>query len=115
MPRSHSSAPTRRRRKKYIKAAKGYYGGKSRLFKSAKEQVEKGWQYAYRDRRVKKREFRKLWISRINAAARLSGMTYSQLVNGLKTKNIELNRKMLAELAVNDIKAFEKIVETVKA
>ena len=115
MPRSHSSVPTRRRRNKYIKAAKGYYGGKSRLFKSAKEQVEKGLQYAYRDRKVRKSEFRKLWIVRINAAARKFGMNYSSLIDGMAKKEIQINRKMLAELAVNDLQAFEKIVTTVKA
>lgn len=115
MPRSSSSVPTRNRRNKYLRAARGFYGGKHRLFKSAKEAVEKGLQYQYRDRRVKKREFRKLWITRINAATRLFGTTYSVLINGLNKKGIVLNRKMLAELAVNDIKAFEAIVNTVKA
>jgi len=115
MPRSSSSVPTRNRRNKYLRAAKGFYGGKHRLFKTAKEAVEKGLQYQYRDRRVKKREFRKLWITRINAGARMYGTTYSALINGLKQKGIVLNRKMLAELAVNDIKAFEAIVNTVKA
>ena len=115
MPRSSSSAPTRRRRNKYLKAAKGYYGGKHRLFKSAKEQVEKGMLYAYRDRRVRRREFRRLWITRINAAARMFGMSYSQLIDGMNKKGLEINRKMLADLAVRDIKAFEEIVKSVKA
>ncbi len=115
MPRSSSSVPTRKRRNKYLKAARGYYGGKRRLYKSAKEQIEKGLQYQYRDRKVRKRELRRLWITRINAAARMFGMTYSTLMNALKEKDIEINRKMLAELAVNDIKAFEEIVNSVKA
>ena len=100
MPRAHSSVPTRHRRNKYLKAAKGYYGGKHSQFKAAKEQVEKGWQYSYRDRRNRRREFRRLWISRINAAARLHGMTYSTLIDGMNKKNIEIDRKMLADLAV---------------
>lgn len=115
MPRSHSAAPTRRRRKKYLKAAKGYYSGKHRLFKSAKEQVEKGLQYSYRDRRARRREFRKLWIARINAAARLYGMSYSQLIGAMNQKGVEINRKVLADLAVRDIDAFGEIVNSVKS
>jgi len=115
MPRSSSSVPTRQRRNKILRAARGYYGGKHCLFKSAKEQVEKGLQYAYRDRKVRKREFRRLWIARINAAARIFGMNYSTLIDGLNKKNISINRKVLADLAVRDIKAFEQIVITIKA
>ncbi|MBN2413496.1 50S ribosomal protein L20 [candidate division KSB1 bacterium] len=115
MPRSSSSVPTRHRRNKILKAARGYYGGKHRLFKSAKEQVEKGLQYAYRDRKVKKREFRRLWITRINAAARQFDMNYSSVIDGLNKKNIQINRKILADLAVKDIKAFEEIVTIIKA
>ena len=115
MPRSHSSVPTRHRRKKYLKAARGYYGGKHRLFKSAKEQVEKSLQYAYRDRKVRKREFRRLWIARINAAARQFGMSYSTFIDALNKHDIKLNRKVLADLAVHDIKAFEQIVTSVKS
>ena len=115
MPRSSSSVPTRQRRNKYLKAAKGYYGGKSRLFKSAKEQVEKGLQYAYRDRRARRREFRSLWIARINAAARMFDMSYSQLINGMNKKGLLINRKMLADLAVHDLPAFEEIVKSVRA
>ena len=115
MPRSSSSVPTRARRNKILKAAKGYYGGKHRLFKTAKEQVEKGLQYAYRDRRVRRREFRRLWITRINAAARIFDMSYSQLIDGMNKKGLEINRKMLADLAVRDIDAFGEIVKTVKA
>lgn len=115
MPRSHSPVVTRHRRNKYMKAAKGYWGGKSRLFKSAKEQVEKGMKYAYRDRRVRRREFRSLWIVRINAAARLFGMSYSVMIDGLKKHNIDINRKVLADLAVHDLPAFEELVKTVKS
>jgi large subunit ribosomal protein L20 len=107
--------PTRHRRSKYLKAAKGYYGGKHRLFKTAKEQVEKGLQYAYRDRRTRKREFRRLWIIRINAAARQFDMNYSSLIDGMNKKGIEINRKVLADLAVKDLQAFGQIVATVKA
>jgi large subunit ribosomal protein L20 len=114
MPRSSSSVPTRQRRNKYLKAAKGYYGGKSRLYRTAKEQVEKGLLYAYRDRRARRREFRRLWIVRINAAARMFDMSYSQLIDGMNKKGLDINRKMLAELAVHDIKAFEEIVKTVR-
>lgn len=114
MPRSSSSVPTRQRRNKYLKAAKGYYGGKHRLFKSAKEQVEKGLQYAYRDRRVRRREFRRLWIARINAAARMFDMSYSRLIDGMNKKGLEIDRKALADLAVNDLQAFEEIVKTVR-
>ncbi|MBN1481043.1 50S ribosomal protein L20 [candidate division KSB1 bacterium] len=115
MPRSSSSVPTRHRRNKYLKAAKGYYGGKHRLFKSAKEQVEKGLQYAYRDRRNRRRVFRRLWIARINAAARLFDMSYSQLIDGMNKKGLDINRKILADLAVNDINAFEQVVKTVRS
>jgi large subunit ribosomal protein L20 len=115
MPRSSSSVPTRHRRNKILKAAKGYYGGKHRLFKSAKEQVEKGGQYSYRDRRVRRREFRSLWIARINAASRLFGMNYSTLISALNKKDIQINRKILADMAVNDIKAFEQVIVSAKA
>ncbi len=115
MPRAHSSVPTRHRRNKIIKAARGYYGGKHRLWRSAKEQVEKGLAYAYADRRAKKSDFRKLWIARINAAARLCGSNYSTLIDGLSKKNILINRKILADLAVRDFKAFEQIVAAAKA
>ncbi len=115
MPRSHSPVVTRHRRNKYLRAAKGYYGGKSRLYRSAREQVEKGLQYSYRDRRARRREFRSLWIVRINAAARLYGMNYSSLIAGLKKHQIAINRKMLADLAVHDLKAFEQLVATAKA
>ncbi|MCZ8512616.1 50S ribosomal protein L20 [Paenibacillus filicis] len=103
-----------RRRKKILKLAKGYFGSKHRLFKTAKEQVMKSLLYAYRDRRQKKRDFRKLWIVRINAAARQNGLSYSKLMHGLKLAGVEVNRKMLADLAVNDINAFNTLADTAK-
>jgi large subunit ribosomal protein L20 len=93
--------------------AKGYFGGKKNLLRTAKEAVEKGLKYSYRDRRTKKREFRRLWIARINAAARLCGMSYSRFMNALKEKNILINRKILAELAVSDFEAFKMLVQKV--
>ena len=115
MSRVKNSVATRARRKKVIKLAKGYFGRKSTVFKTANQAVMKSAMYAYRDRRAKKRDFRKLWITRINAAARMNGMTYSTFMNGLKVKGIELNRKILADMAVNDAAAFTKLVEQVKA
>ncbi len=115
MPRSSSSVPTRHRRNKVLKAAKGYYGGKHRLFKTAKEQVEKSMGYSYRDRRARRRQFRRLWIARINAAARMYDMNYSTFMDGLKKNNIEVDRKVLADMAVHDLKAFEQLVNTIKA
>ncbi|MDQ1911698.1 50S ribosomal protein L20 [Paenibacillus sp. GD4] len=103
-----------RRRKKILKLAKGYFGSKHRLFKTAKEQVMKSLMYAYRDRRQKKRDFRKLWIVRINAAARQNGLSYSKLMHGLKLAGIEVNRKMLADLAVNDINSFNQLATAAK-
>ena len=114
MPRAKGGFKTRRRRKKLLEKAKGYYSAKSRLFRVATEAVDKALQYAYRDRKVKKREFRSLWTIRINAAARAAGITYSQLIAGLKKANIGLNRKTLADMAYNDLGAFSKLVETVK-
>lgn len=114
MPRAKGGFKTRRRRKKILDRAKGYYGAKSRLFRSATETVDKALQYAYRDRKAKKREFRSLWIIRINAAARAMGLNYSQFMKGLKQANILLDRKALADLAYNDPQAFGKIAETVK-
>ncbi|MGM8213328.1 50S ribosomal protein L20 [Virgibacillus sp. W0430] len=114
MPRVKGGPVTRRRRKRVLKLAKGYYGSKHRLFKTAKQQVMKSGQYAYRDRRRKKRDFRKLWITRINAAARMNDISYSQLMHGLKEAGIEINRKMLSELAINDEKAFAQLVEKAK-
>lgn len=103
-----------RRRKKILKLAKGYFGSKHRLFKSAKEQVGHSLMYAYRDRRNKKRDFRRLWIVRINAAARMNGLSYSKLMHGLRLAGIEVNRKILADLAVNDIAAFNSIAAVAK-
>mgnify|MGYP001340720352 CR=1 FL=1 len=106
MPRVKGSFVTRQRRRKILKLAKGYYGAKHLLYKTAKEQVMHSLKYAYRDRRRRKRDFRKLWITRINAAARINNMSYSRLINGLKLAGIEINRKMLADIAVNDAKGF---------
>ncbi len=110
MPRVRNSVMTRRRRKKILKLAKGYYGSKSKLFKLANQQVMKSLSYAYRDRKARKRDFRKLWIARINAAARNNGLSYSKFMNGLKKAGVQVNRKMLAELAVDDPAAFKKLV-----
>lgn len=115
MPRVKGGTVTRQRRKKVLKLAKGYYGSKHTLFKTAKQAVMKSYMYAYRDRRQTKRNFRKLWITRINAAARLNGMSYSTLIHGLKLAEIEMNRKMLADLAVHDATAFTAIAEQAKA
>ncbi|KHD84411.1 50S ribosomal protein L20 [Heyndrickxia ginsengihumi] len=115
MPRVKGGTVTRRRRKKVIKLAKGYFGSKHTLFKVANQQVMKSYMYAYRDRRQKKRDFRKLWITRINAAARINGLSYSRLMHGLKLAGIEVNRKMLADLAINDAQAFAELANQAKA
>lgn len=115
MARVKGGTVTRRRRKKVLKLAKGYYGSKHRLYKVANQQVMKSLMYAYRDRRKRKNEFRKLWITRINAAARQNGISYSRLMHGLKLAGIEVNRKMLADLAVTDPKAFTELVNAAKA
>ena len=114
MPRANSSIPRHRRHRKIIKQAKGYYGARSRTFKSAKDAVIRAGLYAYRDRRQRKRQFRRLWIIRINAACRLNGMSYSTFINAINTKGIELNRKILADLAVRDPQAFADLVNSVK-
>jgi large subunit ribosomal protein L20 len=114
MPRVKGGTVTRARRKRVLKLAKGYYGGKHKLFKTAKQQVMKSGQYAYRDRRQRKRDFRKLWIARINAAARVNEISYSKLMHGLKQAGIDINRKMLADLAVNDEQAFTALVDQAK-
>ena len=114
MPRVKGGYVTRQRRKRTLKLAKGYYGAKHLLFKTAKQQVMKSYMYAYRDRRQKKRDFRRLWITRINAAARMNGISYSVLMNGLKKAGVEVNRKMLADLAVHDAAAFTALVEQAK-
>ncbi|MBQ3550966.1 MAG: 50S ribosomal protein L20 [Clostridia bacterium] len=115
MARIKGAIMTRKRRKKVLKLAKGYFGAKSKLFKTAKEAVMKSGNYAYIGRRLKKRDFRRLWITRISAAAKINGMNYSTLMNGLKKAGIELNRKMLAELAVEDAAAFAALAEKAKA
>ena len=114
MPRARGGFKTRRRRKKVLKLAKGFYGARSKLYKVATQAVDKALLHAYKDRRIKKREFRSLWIVRINAAVRAMGMSYSQFMNKLKNMDIQLNRKALADLAYNDPKAFNNLVETVK-
>src|SRR6476619_6115874 len=114
MPRVKGGTVTRQRRKKVIKLAKGYYGSKNTLFKVANQQVMNSLLYAYRDRRQKKRDFRKLWITRINAAARQNGLSYSKFMYGLKLAGVEVNRKMLADLAVNDIGAFNSLAGVAK-
>lgn len=115
MARVKGGYVSRRRRKKVLKLAKGYYGSKHRLFKTANQQVMKSLIYAYRDRRQRKRDFRKLWITRINAAARMNGLSYSRMMHGLKVAGVNVNRKMLAELAVSDEQAFTKLAEQAKA
>ncbi|MGN7205972.1 MULTISPECIES: 50S ribosomal protein L20 [Pedobacter] len=114
MPRSVNAVASRRRRKKVLNMAKGYWGSRSKVFTIAKNTVEKGLQYAYRDRKVKKREFRGLWIQRINAGARQHGISYSQLIGKLASKNIGLNRKVLADLAMNHPEAFKAVIDAVK-
>ena len=111
MPRVKRSVNARKKRRKVLEEAKGYYGRKNSSYKLAKEQVMRSGAYAYRDRRVRKRDFRRLWITRINAAARLEGMSYSQLVHGLNQAGVEVNRKMLADIAVNDRDGFRRFVE----
>jgi len=115
MPRVKNGVAHHARKKKIMKAAKGGFGARSKLYKAAKENVERGLVYAYRDRRKKKSDFRALWIVRINAAARQCGVSYSRLMAGLKSAGVEVNRKVLADLAVNDIDAFAKLAELAKA
>ena len=115
MARIKGAIMTRKRRKKVLKLAKGYFGAKSKLFRTAKEAVMKSGQYAYIGRKQRKRDFRRLWITRISAAAKINGMNYSTFMNGLKKANITLNRKMLAELAVSDAAAFAGLAEKAKA
>ena len=111
MPRVKRGVATRRRKNRILRQAKGYYGGRSRLIKTAREAVEKGWKYAYRDRKTRKRAFRALWIARINAAAREHGLSYSRFVSGLSKAGVEIDRKSLAELALADRKAFADLAE----
>ncbi len=114
MPRATNNPASRARRKRILKMARGYYSGRHRLFQNAKETVRKALQYAFRDRRVRKREFRKLWIARINAACRELGVSYSRFINGLKMAGVEVDRKMLAELAVHDEPAFQQLVSVAR-
>jgi large subunit ribosomal protein L20 len=115
VPRAKGGSKSRQRRKKIMKAAKGYVGGRGRLYRSARETVERSLAFAYRDRRVKKRTFRGLWITRIGAAAQLNGISYSQLIKGLKQAGVELDRKILAEIAVADSSAFGQLAERAKS
>ena len=114
MPRSTASGARKKRKKKIFKAAKGYFGGRKNLYRVAKDAVEKGWEHAYRDRRKKKRNFRRLWITRINAAARQHDMSYSRFINGLGKAGVELDRKALADLAVRSPDAFAALVDRAK-
>ena len=114
MPRANSTVPRHRRHRKIVKQAKGYFGTRKSNYRTAKDAVQKAWQYSYRDRRVNKRNFRRLWILRINAAVRQHGLTYSQFIFALKEKNIELNRKTLAYMAVHNPEGFAEIVNSVK-
>jgi large subunit ribosomal protein L20 len=114
MPRVKTGSVRRKSRKRIMKLSKGYRGGRNNLRRSAVEAVEKGWNYAYAHRRARKREFRRLWIARINAAARAHGLSYSRLMSGLKNAGVNLNRKVLADLAVRDEKGFGRIVELAK-
>ena len=115
MPRATNNPAAKQRRKKYLKRAKGFVAGRGNQYIAAREAVDRALAYAYRDRRNKKREFRRLWITRINAAARLNGLSYSRFMNGLKVAEIEMDRKMLAEMAVADSAAFSKLAEAAKA
>ena len=115
MPRVKRGVTTRRRKNRMLRQAKGYYGARSRLIKTAREAVEKGWKYAYRDRKQRKRQFRVLWIARINAAAREHGLSYSRFMHGLRLAGVEVDRKVLAELAVSDPKAFGALAEMAKS
>jgi len=114
MPRSTNNVASRARRKKILKAARGYWGGKSKLIKTAKEAVQRSMRYAYRDRRARKREFRSLWIARINAAVRLHGMNYSGFIRQLAKANVQIDRRLLADMALQEPQAFAKLVEQVK-
>ncbi|UCH62630.1 MAG: 50S ribosomal protein L20 [Fidelibacterota bacterium] len=112
MPRANSSIPRHRRHRKIVKQARGYYGARSRNFRTAKDAVMKAMRYSYRDRRQRKRQFRRLWIARINAATRQHGMSYSQFMHALRDREVELNRKILAEMAVNDPEGFAALVKS---
>jgi large subunit ribosomal protein L20 len=115
MPRVKSNVAAHKKRKKYLDAAKGYRGGRSKLYCSARETVERALKYAYRDRRVKKRTMRSLWIVRINAACRINGLSYNRFIEGLRRGNVDVNRKMLADLALNDPQSFSRLADEAKA
>ncbi len=115
MARIKRAVNAHKKRRKYLKLAKGYYGSKSKQYRAASEQVRRSLRYAYIGRKLRKRDFRRLWITRINAAARINGLSYSVMINGLKKQNVEVNRKMLADLAVNDADAFAQLAELAKA
>src|SRR4051812_41366584 len=115
MPRARSNVPRLKRKKGIMKAARGAFGARSKLWRPAKETVERGWKYAYRDRKAKKRDFRKLWVMRINAGARLNGLTYSTMINGLKLAGIEIDRKILSDLAIHDPVAFTDLADRARA
>lgn len=115
MPRARSNVPRLKRKKQIMKAARGAFGARSKLWRPAKETVERGWRYAYRDRKAKKRDFRRLWIIRINAAAHENDMNYNQLINGLAKAGIEINRKVLADLAVHDPAAFTALADKARS
>ncbi len=115
MPRVSTNVARLKRKRKILKQAKGYFGRRKNLYKTAKEAVERGWRYAYRDRKNRKRDFRRLWIVRINAAARQHELTYSRFMNGLKLAGIEINRKLLADIAIRDPEAFGRLAEAAKA
>ena len=115
MARIKRAVNAHKKRRKYLKLAKGYWGSKSKQYRAASEQVRRSLRYAYIGRKLRKRDFRRLWITRINAAARINGMRYSVMINGLKKQSIEVNRKMLADLAVNDAEGFAKLAELAKA
>ncbi len=115
MSRTSNSPASRNRRRKVLKMAKGYYGAKSRLFRTANEAVIRSLRYSYRDRKTRKRQFRRLWITRINAAARMNGLSYNRFIDGLNKAQVEVDRKMLAEIAVNDQEVFNQLVEVAKA
>ena len=115
MPRATSAVPRNKRKKKIFKAAKGYFGGRKNLYRTAKDAVERGWEHAYRDRKKKKRNFRQLWIARINAAAREHDLSYSRMMHGLKQAGVEVDRKILAQIAVDDPKVFGELAALAKS
>lgn len=114
MPRTRNSVASHKRKKKVLKQAKGFTGGRGKLFRTAQEAVNRAMSYAYRDRRARKRDFRKLWIARINAAARIHGLNYSRFISGLKKSDIEIDRKILSEIAIHDAEGFTKLAEIAK-